>query len=79
MVMPETSRDDGHKLLDLLRHEVSVHEFPHGNTVTVSVGYTDNSGADTLEELMDIADKALYKAKQDGRDRIILGSINESS
>ncbi|GKT29788.1 diguanylate cyclase, partial [Aduncisulcus paluster] len=56
-----------------------VHEFPHAKTVTVSIGYTDNSGSETLEGLMEIADKALYKAKQDGRNRVILGSVNESS
>ncbi len=79
LVMPETSRDDAYKLLDRLRLAVSEHEFSHGERVTVSVGYTDFSGSEKLEGLMDIADKALYKAKQDGRNRIVLGPVESSS
>ncbi|WP_320172838.1 diguanylate cyclase [Maridesulfovibrio sp.] len=77
LVMPEAPSNDAHNLLDRLRQDVSAYEFPHGETVTVSVGYTDNSGPDKLEGLMDIADKALYKAKQEGRDRVVFGPASK--
>ena len=75
LVMPETSRSDARHLLNRLRVAVSYHDFPHGEKVTVSVGYTDYSGSEKIEGLMDVADKALYKAKKDGRDRIVLGPV----
>lgn len=73
LVMPETSSGDALRLLERLRMAVSDHEFIHGKKVTVSIGYTLYSGLEKLEGLMDAADKALYKAKQDGRDRVICG------
>ncbi|WP_239057103.1 sensor domain-containing diguanylate cyclase [Desulfovibrio sp. JC010] len=73
LVMPETSAEDAHKLLDRLRQAVANYEFPHAEKVTVSAGFSEFSGSGKLEGLMDIADKALYKAKQEGRDRVLFG------
>ncbi|NDV21371.1 sensor domain-containing diguanylate cyclase [Desulfovibrio sp. JC022] len=75
LVMPETPSEDALRLLDRLRKAVAEHEFPHGEKVTVSVGFTGFYGSEKLEGLMDIADKALYKAKADGRDRVVLGPV----
>lgn len=75
LVMPETSIEDAENLLDRLRQTVAEQKFSHGEKVTVSVGFTDFSGTEKVEGLIDIADKALYKAKQDGRDRIVRGPV----
>jgi len=41
--------------------------------ITISVGVaTCPRDATTLEDLMDLADKALYQAKAEGRDRVIM-------
>ena len=37
---------------------------------TASFGVADSSGADSLEALMSLADKALYQAKSEGRNRV---------
>lgn len=44
--------------------------FPSIGKVTASIGLCCNLNHDTPEELINHADKALYKAKQSGRDRI---------
>ncbi|OOE65005.1 GGDEF domain-containing protein [Salinivibrio sp. IB282] len=42
--------------------------------ITVSIGYADASQADTPDEVLQLADKALYKAKEAGRN-CIKGSV----
>lgn len=75
LVMPETPAEDALRLLERLRTTVADHSFSHGRKVTVSIGFAGFYGSEKLEGLMDVADKALYKAKQDGRDRVVLGPV----
>ena len=48
-----------------------VHESKHedGHTVTASFGIAEMQDSDTYETLLERADQALYRAKQDGRNR----------
>lgn len=71
LVMPETTAEDALHLLERLRKSVADHSFSHERQVTVSIGFTSFHGSEKLEGLMVVADKALYKAKQDGRDRSV--------
>ena len=40
--------------------------------VTVSIGVADTDCADDHEAIMQCADRALYQAKSDGRNRVVL-------
>jgi diguanylate cyclase len=41
--------------------------------LTVSAGVTCTSGEESAEELFERADQALYRAKREGRDRVVVG------
>jgi diguanylate cyclase (GGDEF)-like protein len=43
--------------------------------VTVSIGLTEFVAGQTERELIDSADRALYRAKQDGRNRVVAGLL----
>jgi diguanylate cyclase (GGDEF)-like protein len=58
------------KALDRFRQNIENHQFPKGNKVTVSLGYTDFNTHLTIEEIVDRADKALYLSKHNGRNQI---------
>jgi diguanylate cyclase (GGDEF)-like protein len=57
-------------VLDRIRHSLgAAHSGAHPR-FTVSFGVTDSAVAVSMEQLFQIADEALYRSKQDGRDRV---------
>ncbi len=54
-------------------------ERTEGPNVTVSIGVVDTSVAASLDELVAHADNCLYVAKEEGRDRIIVGPVDSAS
>lgn len=79
-VLPRTSLDDARQVAERLRARVAEESFeaPNGRRlgVTVSLGLvyvTDAAGA-SLETLLARADEALYRAKADGRDRVVVAA-----
>jgi len=75
LVLPDTSQEGATQLAERLRSAVRALEFEHeGNdghdVVTVSAGVaTVTGGAWTVEDVVALADRALYDAKAGGRDR----------
>ncbi|RKP44882.1 sensor domain-containing diguanylate cyclase [Trinickia fusca] len=64
---------DSIRVAERLRERLKTHRSPHLPSevlVSVSIGVTELSPADTLERLLSRADCALYVAKSAGRDRI---------
>lgn len=56
--------------LDRFRQFIADHTFPQVGHVTVSIGYARITENDYPEIVLDRADKALYFAKQNGRNRV---------
>jgi len=74
VILPDTSADQTCKLvdrfLDLVRH-IKIPYAEDGARVSCSVGYTEVTSTDTVEHLVNRADRALYTAKSAGRDASI--------
>ncbi|MDR2352782.1 MAG: GGDEF domain-containing protein, partial [Deltaproteobacteria bacterium] len=68
IVAPDTNTEQSHKLAEKLRRRIESNEFPSGNIrITISVGYTIYRPGETPQNFIRRADRALYDAKQLGR------------
>jgi diguanylate cyclase (GGDEF)-like protein len=77
VLLAGTSIDDARKLAELLRHELKQLTVQHAGQVlgriSASIGISAFPGhATTAEELLRAADQALYRAKAQGRDRVVV-------
>jgi diguanylate cyclase (GGDEF)-like protein/PAS domain S-box-containing protein len=78
IILPETSLEDTFKRAEALREEIKKMEMVFQGqilgVVTMSMGVASYPEKGTrLDELLRVADTALYKAKQEGRDRVVSG------
>lgn len=77
VLMPETTAEVAALLAERLRTLLAATPVTEGDvslTATISVGIaTYGPEAPTVEALMALADKALYAAKAQGRDRVVIG------
>lgn len=75
IILTETSMDNALIPMERLRLKIAEHEFLYNNErthITISIGISSNSAdIQTQEEFVECADKALYKAKQDGRNKVV--------
>jgi two-component system cell cycle response regulator len=77
VVMPETDLAFAYTVAERLRQSVEVAPFrisqpPHSLRITVSIGMASSVGGnDSAENLLHRADQALYRAKREGRNRVI--------
>mgnify|MGYP000168043401 CR=1 FL=1 len=75
IIMPDTSEQQAEKVGERVRK--GLQEFPiltgdYHLEVTASVGVTSRRNGDSLEALFERADDALYRAKEQGRNRVEL-------
>jgi two-component system cell cycle response regulator len=77
VVMPDTDPSFAWTVAERLRQSMESVPFPisrapHGLTVTVSIGIANSEGhTDNAEALLHRADQALYRAKREGRNRVV--------
>lgn len=70
VIAPHTHLHDGTRLGERLRQAVASFGFPHGEPVTVSIGLAPLLAGDNSHQLVARADRALYRAKDEGRNRL---------
>lgn len=71
LLLPHTSLNNASQLAERIRAVIEKHDFPTVGTVTSSFGVTQFIESDTEETFTKRVDRALYKAKQKGRNRVI--------
>lgn len=77
VVMPDTDVSFAYMVAERLRQQVADQPFristsPGTLSLTISIGVTASEGTmDTAEALLRRADQALYRAKRDGRNRVV--------
>lgn len=75
LLLPETSLDGALVLLERVRREVAelCVETANGEIrLTVSIGVAAGRVQETMEQVLEHADEALYQAKAQGRDRVVV-------
>lgn len=77
VLLPETDLEGARKVAESLRRTVAAMQISHGHSpaaahITISIGIACNSQSETnsAEELLNLADQALYLAKQSGRNQV---------
>jgi len=73
VLMPETNEAQAHAALSHLRDLIHAHDWSQhqaGLAVRFSAGLSQHAISRTVDQTLDLADQALYRAKAQGRDRI---------
>jgi diguanylate cyclase (GGDEF)-like protein len=70
VVLNEVNPEQAAGVLERLRGNVERHNFPQVGQVTVSIGYTLIDRQDLPTRIIEEADKALYYAKEHGRNQV---------
>ncbi|WP_102275360.1 sensor domain-containing diguanylate cyclase [Cytobacillus massiliigabonensis] len=72
IILPDVDLAKALLIAERLRKTLETTISPTGNPVTVSIGVGHlPESADNFSELLDMTDQALYKAKQEGRNKVI--------
>ena len=77
VILPDTSLDKAISLCERFRERIKAFEFIFENenlhiTTSVGVAASPTGGDISGEQLVELADKALYRAKREGRDRVVV-------
>ncbi len=85
VICSETGIEDAVALFKRMRSQIEEHTFSNGLKVTISIGIAEYRVSDSPSTITVRADKALYHAKQQGRNRVctykqfIEGNLGESN
>lgn len=80
IVLPHTTADNAYAAAEKIRRRVADTDFQDMESqptdrITISLGVADTDGSiDDYQELIDMSDKALYRAKETGRNRTVMYS-----
>lgn len=72
ILLPLTPFEQGLRLAERLRRAIAEHDFgiPHGE-VTASLGVAEYRDGESIDALLERADRGLYAAKRSGRNRVL--------
>lgn len=70
IILPDTDKDSAYIVAERIRKSIQNHIFKQGIKVTISGGIKEYQN-ESLDTLIDEADKRLYQAKKNGRNQIV--------
>ena len=74
--MPETSKEEAKLIAEKLRQKIENSPFSFKKEpvqITISFGISEFAQDETADEVFSRADKALYEAKDNGRNQVKIG------
>ncbi|MFA6138855.1 MAG: diguanylate cyclase [Sulfurimonas sp.] len=71
ITLQSTNKEQAITLAEKIRRKVEEHTFKSAANQTISIGVTEYIHNESRESLTDRVDKALYEAKQNGRNRVV--------
>ncbi len=74
IICPDTDSDGATKLADKLRQTIAEHRFTTVGTKTCSFGVATLQNKDDTQSLISRADEAMYQAKNEGRNRVVISN-----
>jgi diguanylate cyclase (GGDEF)-like protein/PAS domain S-box-containing protein len=72
LILPKLSKEEALHVSEKLRGKIESHDFKDVGRITISIGVSIFEPSDTKESLLKRVDNALYKAKDEGRNRVVL-------
>jgi len=84
VILPQTDLENGRKIAERIRSQVEIAYFSNSQgqryiKLTVSIGIVGYpNGVLSANQLLEKADKAMYQAKKDGRNRIYIASSSKT-
>ncbi|RDI75258.1 GGDEF: diguanylate cyclase (GGDEF) domain [Gaiella occulta] len=79
VVLPNATVDGAVQLLERLRAEVGAASAGDAPAFTASFGVSASSAGESFDEILCVADAALYRAKDEGRDRVVIAGPDEEA
>lgn len=72
IICPEIDGQDGEKLAEKIRAKIERYSFKVIGNITASLGVSIYKQSDQDKSVVERADKALYQAKEQGRNRVVI-------
>lgn len=72
LILKVYSNENLKKALEHIRKVIEMEEFPNAGHITCSIGGTIYSDGEDIEKTIKRADQAVYKAKESGRNKVII-------
>lgn len=71
IILPETKQENATDLAERIRNNIETSKFDIDRTLTCSIGVATMTNNESLDELIQRADEAVYRAKKSGRNCVI--------
>ncbi len=72
IVLPKTKVEDAYLIAEKLRHRIQDHNFGLQQSVTLSIGIVEYSPQIGMDQMIELADQAMYQAKHQGRNQTVV-------